>query len=273
MKIITSVVEIKNYVNHLKNEKHAVSLIPTMGNLHDGHISLIKNSEKFKSKKIVSIFINPLQFNDEKDFKSYPVSLEEDLDILEKNNIDCLFMPNKEILSNLNYQIVLPSGFSTLLCGKYRKGHFEGVYKIVKKLFDITCPEHVFFSKKDYQQLILIKFLIYNTKINLVECPTVRDINGLALSSRNRYLTSEQKNVASGIYKLMMKHKYKNEEAPEYIIRELNNQIKTEYCEILTQKQLFESHGLRLIGNKNHKVLFYAGSISGIRLIDNIEIE
>ncbi|MBC8302006.1 MAG: pantoate--beta-alanine ligase [Pelagibacterales bacterium] len=273
MKIITSVVEIENYVNHLKNEKHAVSLIPTMGNLHDGHISLIKNSEKFKSKKIVSIFINPLQFNDEKDFKSYPVSLEEDLDILEKNNIDCLFMPNKEILSNLNYQIVLPSGFSTLLCGKYRKGHFEGVYKIVKKLFDITCPEHVFFSKKDYQQLILIKFLIYNTKINLVECPTVRDINGLALSSRNRYLTSEQKNVASGIYKLMMKHKYKNEEAPEYIIRELNNQIKTEYCEILTQKQLFESHGLRLIGNKNHKVLFYAGSISGIRLIDNIEIE
>ena len=273
MKIITSVVEIENYVNHLKNEKHAVSLIPTMGNLHDGHISLIKNSEKFKSKKIVSIFINPLQFNDEKDFKSYPVSLEEDLDILEKNNIDCLFMPNKEILSNLNYQIVLPSGFSTLLCGKYRKGHFEGVYKIVKKLFDITCPEHVFFSKKDYQQLILIKFLIYNTKINLVECPTVRDINGLALSSRNRYLTSEQKNVASGIYKLMMKHKYKNEEAPEYIIRELNNQIKTEYCEILTQKQLFESHGLRLIGNKDHKVLFYAGSISGIRLIDNIEIE
>ena len=192
MKIITSVVEIENYVNHLKNEKHAVSLIPTMGNLHDGHISLIKNSEKFKSKKIVSIFINPLQFNDEKDFKSYPVSLEEDLDILEKNNIDCLFMPNKEILSNLNYQIVLPSGFSTLLCGKYRKGHFEGVYKIVKKLFDITCPEHVFFSKKDYQQLILIKFLIYNTKINLVECPTVRDINGLALSSRNRYLTSEK---------------------------------------------------------------------------------
>ena len=273
MKIITSVVEIKNYVNYLKNEKYTVSLIPTMGNLHDGHVSLIKNSEKFKSKKIVSIFINPLQFNDEKDFKSYPISLEEDFDILKKNNIDCLFMPNKEILSDLDYQVILPSGFNSLLCGKYREGHFEGVYKIVKKLFDIIHPDHVFFSKKDYQQLMLIKFLIHDTKINLIECPTVRDKNGLALSSRNRHLTSEQKNVASGIYKLMMKYKYKDEEAPEYIIRELNNQLKTEYCEMLTQKQLFESHGLKLTSNEKNRVLFYAGYISRIRLIDNIEIE
>ena len=273
MKTITSIGEIKNYVNHLNNEKHAISLIPTMGNLHDGHISLIKNSEKFKSKRIVSIFINPLQFNNEKDFKSYPISLEKDFDILRKNNIDCLFMPNKEILSDLDYQVILPSGFSKILCGKYRKKHFEGVYKIVKKLFDITCPDNVFFGKKDYQQLMLIKFLIHDAKINLVECPTVRDKNGLALSSRNRNLTLEQQNIASEIYKLMIKHKNKDEEAPGHIIKELNNQIKTEYCEILTRKQLFENHGLRLLGDKNDKVLFYAGFISGIRLIDNIEIE
>ncbi len=289
MEIITSVKEIKDYTKHLHDKEQKISLIPTMGNLHKGHVSLIDESKKFSSKKIVSIFVNPLQFNDKHDFKTYPVETEKDIKVLKENNIDCLFMPNEEILSDLDYKVTLPRGFVSCLCGGYRPGHFEGVYKIVYKLFNLICPDFVYFGKKDYQQLLLIKFLIKSKKLNLrlVECKTIREANGLAFSSRNGRLTLEQQNVASEIYNKIKEiannwpsitgdEILKNNSKLMPAISHLDSSIRTEYCEVYQKNLLYNNHGLEAMSNKptdNKPILFYSGYLSGVRLIDNIELE
>ena len=269
-----------DYVRHLQDNNDKISFIPTMGSLHEGHVGLIKQSEEYKSKKIVSIFVNPLQFNDKKDFLNYPASIEEDINILKHNGVDCLFTPNEGIVSNLNYEVDLPIGYTYYLEGKHRPGHFGGVYKIVRKLFDIICPDYVFFGEKDYQQLLLIKFMVrkyYHLRnhfktIKVVGCPTVRDKNGLALSSRNTLLTPEERYKASQIYKLVKKYEARRFSS-ECIRDEIDQSvIKVEYCKTCSAKKLALYHGVEEKEINSRLMLFYSGFISGVRLIDNFEI-
>ena len=181
--------------SNLANKKN-LALIPTMGNLHAGHISLIENAKNYACTIIVSIFVNPIQFNSQNDLKNYPRTLTKDINILNKLGVDILFNPSEKDIypSNPTLSYTLPP-LAKQLCGASRPGHFEGVITIIEKLFSLFKPDHVFFGKKDYQQLILIKQFISdkNYKINFHSVETAREQNSLALSSRNRLLSSSAK--------------------------------------------------------------------------------
>ena len=194
-----------------------ISFVPTMGGLHKGHISLIKKSKKTKLKTLVSIFVNPKQFNQKKDFKSYPRNQKKDLKILRNLKVDYLYLPSiKDIYSFKPNNKVFLDKFSKQLCGKYRKGHFRGVLNVVNRFLDIIKPKKLLMGRKDFQQLYLVKKHTIKRKIKtkIVECETIREKNGVACSSRNFKLNLRQKKVASKIYfylkKIKNKFKYIN---------------------------------------------------------------
>ena len=279
MNIITSVKDQQEYCQDLQDNEKEISLIPTMGNLHLGHESLFKASEN-DEVRIASVFVNPLQFNDKDDYINYPKSLDRDIEILKLHNIDCLFLPDEKdimpyILDTIDYR--LPE-FSKVLCGKYRQTHFQGVFKIVKKLFQVIQPTKAYFGKKDYQQLLLIKHLVrklFDSRIHIVSCETIREKNGLAMSSRNNQLSYKQKELASMVYKelcqlklLMNNNTNIFSKNRDQLIKKLaNNDIKTEYLEILSRNDLNGS-----IKDKDPYNIFIAFYVNNIRLIDNLEI-
>jgi pantoate--beta-alanine ligase len=282
LKIITSIKDQKDYCNSLIKKGEKISLIPTMGNLHKGHESLLFESSLIKNKKIVSLFINPLQFNNADDYKSYPKSIDSDIKILERNKVDCLFMPSEdEILKDIkeSESFDLPE-YMNILCGKYRDGHFLGVFKIVKKLFEITRPSIAYFGKKDYQQLVMIKYLskkYFNDEISIISRDTIRENNGLAMSSRNNKLTLSQKNIASSVYKELISLKesicvdgnYNYADLQKKSIDSLSDMgIKVEYLELLS----LDSFSIKQKNSPDNLMIFVAFYISGVRLIDNIEV-
>ncbi|MEY3088075.1 MAG: pantothenate synthetase, partial [Pseudomonadota bacterium] len=189
-------------IQTLKGLTH-IAFVPTMGNLHEGHIKLIQEASKVSRNIVVSIFINPLQFNSKEDFKNYPRTLKEDLSILKELDISFVFAPSEEdILDSLEtIEIKLP-GIANDLCGKFRPGHFNGVATIVCKLFNLIHPDIAFFGKKDFQQLFLIKALVkqLNYPIEIVGIDTVRDHDGLAKSSRNNLLSLEDRKKAPQLF-------------------------------------------------------------------------
>ena len=279
MNIITSVKDQQVYCKKLLDNQKNISLIPTMGNLHLGHESLFKASLGDEIR-ISSVFINPLQFNDKNDYSNYPKSLDRDIEILKLHNIDCLFLPDeKDILSyRLDIRDYKLPEFSNVLCGKYRKKHFQGVFKIVKKLFEIIQPTKAYFGKKDYQQLLLVKYLVskfFDSRIDIVACETKREKNGLAMSSRNNQLSNRYKDIASMVYselcQLKVLMKIDKNLFPKYrdkLIKKLvDNNIRVEYLEILSRKNLSE-----LIDDTGQYNIFIAFYVNNIRLIDNLEI-
>ena len=199
MKIFKSKHKLQKAITHIKN----ISFIPTMGGLHQGHISLIKKSKKFKGKKLVSIFVNPKQFNERKDFLNYPRNLNKDLKILKQLKIDFVYLPNlKEIFSFRPSKKIFLDKFSRKLCGAYRKSHFLGVLNIVNRFLEIIKPKFLFLGMKDFQQLQIIRSLSekLNLGIEIIACPLIRSNNGLALSSRNSLLSNKQREAATIIY-------------------------------------------------------------------------
>ena len=187
MKIVKKISEIKEIVSNFKKNKKEINLIPTMGNIHAGHLSLLSEANTFDGINIVSIFVNPTQFNDEDDFNNYPNTFEADIEILSKANCNIIFAPRR----NQVYPDGLKSEktvfkYRDILCDLYRLGHFDGVTTIVKFLFDLIEPSKVFFGEKDFQQLKIIEQLIFqnNLKINLIKCPSIRGSDGMSFSSR-----------------------------------------------------------------------------------------
>jgi len=282
LKIITSIKDQKDYCNSLTKKGEKISLIPTMGNLHEGHEKLLSQAGAIKNNKIVSLFVNPLQFNDINDYKNYPDSIDSDISILERNKIDCLFMPvENEILKGINeIQCLRLPDYMNILCGKYREGHFLGVFKIVMKLFEIIKPSVAYFGKKDYQQLIMINYIVkeyFEDKIKIVACDTIREANGLAMSSRNNKMTKSQRNIASFVYKELVALKEIIKADRNYNFKELRKisidtlsvmGIKIEYLELLSSNDFSEIQK----NNTDNLMLFVAFYISGVRLIDNIEV-
>ena len=282
MKIIISIKDQIDYCDSLRKKGESISLIPTMGNLHKGHESLLFDSSYIKNKKIVSLFVNPLQFNSLDDYKSYPKSIDSDIKILERNKVDCLFMPSEdEILRSISKSesFDLPE-YTNILCGKYRDGHFLGVFKIIKCLFEIIRPTVAYFGKKDYQQLMMINHIVkeyFKNKVKIISCDTIREDNGLAMSSRNNRMTKSQRNIASFVYKKLVvlreiiktDKNYNFKELQKISIKELSIiGIKIEYLELLS------SNNFSVIqkDDTGNLMLFVAFYISGVRLIDNIEV-
>ena len=269
MKIITSIFDLNKEIKNYKN----IGFVPTMGGIHAGHISLIKASQKKKSKTIVSIFINPTQFNKRSDFKKYPRNTKKDIMILKKLNVDYLFTPNaKDIFRLKSKKFNLKKG-DKILCAKSRNGHFEGVLNVMNRLMTIIKSKDLYMGEKDYQQLYLIKkFLSKKFRVRINSCPTIRIKNKIALSTRNKLLNKKHLKIASEIVLFLRKLKLRSKFQPSKIAFDLPNykilletkyNIKIDYLEFRNEKSL------ELNNFKNKFRLFIAYTINKVRLIDN----
>jgi pantoate--beta-alanine ligase len=216
MKIIKTANKI---TSELLNKKK-IGFIPTMGRLHDGHVSLIRKSKKKKLLTVVSIFVNPLQFNNKKDFNIYPKTISADLKICKRNKVDYVYLPQKKDIYP-EKKIIIKNKihfFKNYMEGKFRPGHFKGVIEVIKRLLSRIETNYLFLGKKDYQQLIIIKKYIesINSKVKVVSCATIRATNGIALSSRNKLLDQKSLNIAGKIINFLKKNK-------KQIIKSKNN--------------------------------------------------
>jgi pantoate--beta-alanine ligase len=199
MEIIKTVEELRNKIKSLKREYKTVGFVPTMGYLHEGHLTLIRTSVSENDITVASIFVNPKQFGPNEDFESYPKDFERDSKLLEENNTDILFLPSVEEMYPENYSTnVSVSGVSEGLCGAKREGHFDGVATVVTKLLNMVMPDRAYFGEKDYQQLQVIKRFVIdlNMDVEIKGVPIVREADGLAMSSRNVYLKEEERESA-----------------------------------------------------------------------------
>ena len=256
----------------LKNVSN-LGFVPTMGSLHNGHLSLIKKSLKECKKTIVSIFVNPTQFNNKKDFKKYPRNIKKDLSILKKMNINFVYLPNnKDVYKSKKKSKITLNKKEKILCAKFRKGHFEGVIDIMDRLTSIIRPKKIFMGEKDYQQLYLVKkFIEKKYKSKIVSCKTIRDKNGLALSSRNLLLNKNQLLKAGKLAKYLnylRKRLINKKNVKKYLKvkkEELNKlyNVKIEYLEQINILNFQKSNV-----TKNSK-LFISYYINKVRLIDN----
>jgi len=251
-----------------------IGFVPTMGGIHDGHISLIKKSIKYSKKTIVSIFINPKQFNNKNDFKSYPSNIKKDLKILKKiKKIDYVYIPKfKDIYKNNNRPKIKINKSDKILCAKFRKGHFEGVLDVMDKLTNLIKPKKIFIEKKDYQQLYLVKNFIENKyKSNVIGCKTIRNKNKLALSSRNflfnknelievQEISKKFLNLKKEVKKHKNINKFLTQSKKKY---EKKFKIKIEYLENRCVKNLKISN--KYLGSN----IFLSYYFKGVRLIDN----
>ena len=275
--IARSLLNLKKNLNNLKKNQK-VGLVPTMGCIHNGHLELIKKCKKLKYFTVVTIFVNPAQFNNQKDLKKYPTQEKKDLEILKKNNVDLVFFPKVKQMYPLGYSTYIKEiNFSDILCGKYRKNHFGGVLTIVLKLFLIVQPYAAFFGEKDFQQLFLIKKMVkdLNLGVKVIGIPTVRDVNGLALSSRNKLLSAKGLDIAKHIYLNIKRIRYLNYKYTKDIELYLKKELKKsglnniEYIEIRESKSLKYSKGI--IKGKTLRV-FVAVYVDNVRLIDNYKL-
>ena len=210
MLIFKKRIEIQSYLTKCAGLGKSLGFVPTMGALHEGHISLIRNSKNQCEVTICSIFVNPLQFNDKNDLEKYPRMPEKDIELLSKAECDVLFLPEFEEVYDNNVKFELNFGsLDKILEGKHRPGHFDGVAQVVKRLFDIVKPTKAFFGSKDFQQVMIVKSMVNQTKlkIEVISCPILREQDGLAMSSRNTLMTFQERKVSSSIPQMMEKAK------------------------------------------------------------------
>ena len=264
--------EIKNLV------KKRVGLIPTMGALHEGHLALIKKSKDLNCFTVVTIFLNPTQFNSRADLIKYPIQEKKDIKLLKKNRVDLIFIPKLIDIYPKNYSTYLSENlYSNFLCGSKRKNHFSGVTTIVLKLFLLVNPKVAFFGEKDFQQLVIIKKIIQDLNLNIkvVSVKTVRDQHGLALSSRNKLLSSKQLDIARKINHNLKKVNLYNGRAAAHLKSFLKKEMKKdgiiniEYLEIRSESELKKLKEYK----SNDTRIFIAVNIGKVRLIDNLRWE
>ena len=262
----------------LQSRLHVKSFIPTMGNLHEGHLSLVRKAKDLSSNTCVSIYVNKAQFDKEDDFKSYPKTLEVDIKKLQNLNVDYLLIPEKLEIEKFSKPLIIknePTHITKDLCGKYRKGHFLAVMDIVHRFFQIIRPENVFFGMKDYQQLMVIEELIksQNYEINLIESETIRNNEGLALSSRNKNLSTEQLQYASEIFKSLKYSKQLIKQGCE--IDEINTKIYQYFEKFPIEVEYFSIRDLKTLQQlyDSDLIALIAVYIGKVRLIDNIIIK
>ena len=269
MKIILNKNKLKKLINNQKN----LGFVPTMGALHKGHISLIKKCISQCDKSIVSIFVNKPQFNNKNDFKKYPRIVKKDITILKKLKVNYLYIPKEnQIYSKGQNKNITISSFQKKLCGKFRPGHFKAVVDVIDRFIKIIKPKRIFLGEKDMQQLLIINdFVKKNHKnVKVIACKTIREKNGIALSSRNSLLSLKEKKISSKIYKLLKNSKYKilkNKITLRSIKRKIHKfgVTKIDYIKILNINKLIKPY----IKNNRYKV-FIAYYLRETRLIDNI---
>ncbi|MCZ6499223.1 MAG: pantoate--beta-alanine ligase [Gammaproteobacteria bacterium] len=205
MQILDSVDPLQTEIARWKRQGHTVGLVPTMGDLHEGHLSLVRQAREKADRLVVSLFVNPLQFGPGEDFDRYPRRLDADSSLLGKERVDILFVPGNDAIYPQGTQAVrqVSAGdLASILCGVGRPGHFDGVATVVKRLFEIVQPDLAVFGQKDYQQLLVIRRLVAGAglEVDILGGPTFREADGLAMSTRNRYLNAKERAVAPQLY-------------------------------------------------------------------------
>lgn len=277
MKTFNTILQIQEYINNAKTQGKTIGFVPTMGALHQGHLSLVQAARNDNDIVIVSIFVNPTQFNNPDDLKKYPRTIKVDSAMLEKEKCDAIFYPSveemypEEVLTEYNF-----GELKNVLEGEFRPGHFNGVAVVVKKLFDIIPAHKAYFGKKDFQQLAIIRKLVEIEKIpiSIIACDTMRENDGLAMSSRNIRLTASEKKIAPRIYKtLNMIKQSRGEKEPAELealaIQELGDEFKPEYFKIA------DGHSLQPIkqwSDTDYPIALVAAFLGNVRLIDNLEL-
>jgi pantoate--beta-alanine ligase len=255
-------IEVIKSVDDLARQKWDV-LVPTMGALHAGHQSLIKLGKNLGEKVIVSIFVNPLQFENKSDLESYPKSFEQDLQFAKEAGATAVFTPSESDIYPGQIEKIEAGSIGDIFEGKSRPGHFSGVLTVVRRLFDLVNPRHAVFGEKDFQQLFLINKMVNDLKlpVNIVAAPTIRDSSNLALSSRNSRLSVEDKKVAQVIYQALTQNDIEDARA---LMKKVDG-FSLDYLELIDE----QSFTLATPDTKN-KRLIIAGWVNQVRLIDNM---
>ena len=277
MQIFNKSVDLQELLSKWRLQKNKIVLVPTMGGLHAGHVSLINLAKKNNNKIVVSIFINPTQFSADEDFNEYPRTLKKDNDLLAQQKVDVIFSPSVSQI----YPNGLSSGYDVgtigrILCGKTRPHFFNGIAQVMRQLFIVVKPDIAIFGEKDYQQLLVIKQMVASMtpNIRILSSPIIRDGNGLALSTRNQYLTKSQTTVAANIYKVLVKFKQNYLQGQiisnikKHAIVQLNKFCKLDYIKILDASNL-----QKITSNTQQIIVLLAVYLDSVRLIDNIKFE
>lgn len=277
MIVYEKIKETKEYLEKIKSKGVSVGFVPTMGSLHIGHLSLIKEAKKENDFVVCSIFVNPIQFNNQNDLKNYPRDVERDIKLLETEGCDLIFHPNvEEMYPEPATEKFDFGGLDKVMEGAYRENHFNGVATIVKRLFEIVTPDRAYFGLKDYQQLIIIHKMTkdYNLPVEIVPCKIIRDDDGLAMSSRNQLLSKSERRQASLLYETLKMVKIQSgylsiSETKDMVERQLRRyrSMKLEYFEIV---DMYTLKPLRTWAESNNVVACIAVYVGKVRLIDNI---
>jgi len=250
MEVIKEISKMKEISKSWKKSGYRIAFVPTMGFLHEAHLALVRKAKELGDKTVVSIFVNPLQFGPKEDFREYPRDLERDLTLLEKEGVDVVFVPEVEEMYPSDFQTYVEvTKLTTGLCGAFRPGHFKGVTTVVLKLFNIVNPDFAVFGEKDYQQLQVIRQMVkdLNLDVKIIPHPTVREKDGLAMSSRNTYLSQEERKSAIALYQALLLAKKLIEEGerdPQRIREKMEDFIhsfpftKVQYIEFVNPESL-----------------------------------
>ena len=241
MQVIDTILNLQDFLSGERAKGKTIGLVPTMGALHEGHASLVRRSVSENDITVVSIFLNPTQFNDPKDLERYPRTLESDCAILEKCNAQVAFVPSvKEIYPEPDTRHFSYPPTDSVMEGERRPGHFNGVCQIVSKLFSITDPDRAYFGEKDYQQIAVIRRMAedLNFRVNIVPCPVIREEDGLAMSSRNTLLSPDEKKIATNIYRVLLESKdlgLNVRDTQDWVINHINeiDGLEVEYYSIV----------------------------------------
>ena len=274
MEIFKTQKDLELYLNSLRLDGKKIALVPTMGGLHDGHLSLVDKAKSLSEIVVVSIFVNPTQFARGEDFDDYPNTFEADKLLLESKNVNALFLPSKEEIyphgTASDYKV---GAIGQILCGAFRPTHFDGVAQVVKRFFEIVKPDLAVFGEKDFQQLLIIKTLVKNLSLNLKieSIPTQREDDGLAMSTRNQYLSDLDRERAPHFYSVLCDARDSilrgNSffEAKKEAIKTLGKSFEVEYLEVL------DANNLTQIETKTTEIIIISAiRFGGTRLIDNL---
>ena len=277
MLIVQTIAELKACLNGERELGHSVGLVPTMGALHAGHASLVERSVKENDVTVVSIFLNPTQFNDKKDLERYPRTLEADCELLEKCGVQVVFAPSvEEVYPEPDTRVFSYPPTDSVMEGAFRPGHFNGVCQIVSKLFDYVEPDRAYFGEKDYQQICVIRRMVEDLKmdINIVACPVIREESGLARSSRNTLLSDEERQLAAHIYRVLSESRKKQmsvAETHDFVVSEIDaiEGLKVQYFSIVDGLTLADVSTWDDAESVVGCITVYCGAVP-IRLIDHI---
>lgn len=277
MQVINTVAQLQETLRAERAKGKVIGLVPTMGALHEGHASLVRRSVAENDITVVSIFLNPTQFNDPKDLERYPRTLESDCAILEECGAQIAFAPSvKEVYPEPDTRQFSYPPTDTVMEGERRPGHFNGVCQVVSKLFQMTDPDRAYFGEKDYQQIAVICRMVDDLKfgVEIIPCPVIREEDGLAMSSRNTLLTPEEKAIAPNIYRILKESKtlgYTKQETEEWVIGKINEipGLEVEYYSIVDGDTLADINTWEEASSIVGCITVYCGK-TPIRLIDHI---